>query len=43
MSSEGDTSPKAEDRNVFDAPPFEHTVEDDDTADLGKMMGVGVC
>jgi len=39
MSVEGETSPRVERRKVSDAPPFEHTVEDDDAADLGMILG----
>lgn len=39
MSFEGETSPRVERRKVSDAPPFEHTVEDDDAADLGMILG----
>ncbi len=40
MSTGSETSGKIEERRVFDAPPFEHTVEDDDAADLGTSLGV---
>ena len=37
MSFPRETPPKFEGRMV-DTPPFEHTVEDDDTADLGTIL-----
>ena len=37
MSSEDDTSPKVGDYKVVDALPYEHTVVEDDAADLGKI------
>lgn len=40
MSFKGETSPRIGRRSVSVTPPFEHTVEDDDAADLGIISGV---